>query len=347
MDKPKVILATNVPRPRSPCRACGWWWTRPDPARRLQPLQRAERPGHAAGQPGRHDPAGRPRRREAPGSCLRLCSARSTTAACVLTRRAGAADLAGALLQALAAGFGDLGALPWLQARRPAMWTRPGKCARVGRMDPEGGLTPKGRPWRARRCTPAWRPWPGRPAQAAEIAIATDELPGAAERGAHQGAGFLDRAQALRTHGRVAPAAASAGGLAERGKGAALGQPGTLGAAPGHRHGPAFPEQVAYSRHGTDRRGETRFVLAGGSEASCRSDSQGFAAGWYLLVEVVESRPWRRRGPAARDQPAAHPARLAAAGPAPAGEGGGGRLLGPRRQAVQARERMVYGVGPG
>jgi ATP-dependent helicase HrpB len=47
---------------------------------------------------------------------------------------------------------------------------------------------------------------------------------------------------------------------------------------------------VGLSRQGTDRRGEARFALAGGGEASSRSDSFNITPGFYLLVEIVESR---------------------------------------------------------
>ena len=339
-DKPKVILATNVaetsltvPGVRVVVDA---GLTRRDAYNPFSGLRAlVTLPASQAAMTQRAGRAGR----EAPGSCLRLCSAaeysgRPRFDAPELER----ADLAGALLQALAAGFGDLGALPWLQAPPPghiqAAWEVLQELGAVALassggpepLDDEGNVTPIPDPETAAR---AWTEvagaapaGPRRPG-ARDRAMLTPKGKALARAPLHPRLGALAweaRAGSREEHAQLMDCLAilNEERIKELDFWTALKRYEPQGVShqllrqladwfngekerPAASQGPwetrlaiamiqAFPEQVAYSRHGTDRRGETKFVLAGGSEASCRSDNQGFPSGWYLLAEVVESR---------------------------------------------------------
>jgi len=331
-DKPKVILATNVaetsltvPGVRVVVDA---GLTRRDAYNPFSGLSAlVTLPASQAAMTQRAGRAGR----EAPGACLRLCSAAEYNSrlrfdAPELER----ADLAGALLQALAAGFGDLGSLPWLQppppghvdaarevlrelgalAPEPAeaqvatrAWTEAAGDSQAGPRSPGGGLsdvlTPKGRalaraPLHPRLGALAWEARAGSREEHAQLmhclallneerikeldfwtALKRYEPMGVSHQLLRQLADWLN-GEKERPSASQGPHSTGSGQAWEQRLAIAMIQ--------------AFPEQVAYSRHGTDRRGETKFVLAGGSEASCRSDNQGFPSGWYLLAEVVESR---------------------------------------------------------
>ncbi|HTB34442.1 MAG TPA: ATP-dependent helicase C-terminal domain-containing protein, partial [bacterium] len=316
MDKPKVILSTNVaetsltvPGVRVVVDA---GLTRRDAYNPFSGLSAlVTLPASQAAMTQRAGRAGR----EAPGACLRLCSAaeyngRLRFDAPELER----ADLAGALLQALAAGFGDLAALPWLQAPPPGHVdaarevlkelgavvsslgpSRPASAEPAGTsvqaLPSNWELSPKGRalaraPLHPRLAALAWEARAGSQEEHSQLmrclALLNEErikeldFWTALKRYEPMGVSHqLLRQLADWLNGEKERPSASQGPWEQRLAIAMI---------------EAFPEQVAYSRHGTDRRGETRFVLAGGSEASCRSDSQGFPSGWYLLAEVVESR---------------------------------------------------------
>ena len=298
-DKPKVILATNVaetsltvPGVRVVVDA---GLTRRDAYNPFSGLSAlVTLPASQAAMTQRAGRAGR----EAPGSCLRLCSAaeyngRLRFDAPELER----ADLAGALLQALASGFGDLGALPWLQAPPAGHVDAAREVLReLGALDMDEvgsaqGLSAKGKalaraPLHPRLGALAWEARAGSRAEHAQLmnclALLNEErikeldFWTALKRYEPMGVSHqLLRQLADWLNGEKERPSASQGPWEQRLAIAMI---------------QAFPEQVAYSRHGTDRRGETKFVLAGGSEASCRSDNQGFPQGWYLLAEVVESR---------------------------------------------------------
>lgn len=146
-DKPKVILATNVaetsltvPGVRVVVDA---GVTRRDAFNPINGLSAlVTLPASQAAMTQRAGRAGR----EAPGKCLRLCSAAEYQARARYDEpELQRADLTGALLQSLAAGFGDLGALPWLeappQAHLDAAWA---VLDELGAVDAEKNLTPKG-----------------------------------------------------------------------------------------------------------------------------------------------------------------------------------------------------------
>ena len=313
-DKPKVILATNVaetsltvPGVRVVVDA---GMTRRDAFNPFSGLSAlVTLPASQAAMAQRAGRAGR----EAPGRCLRLCSAAEYQARPRYDEpELQRADLCGALLQALAAGFGDLAELPWLEAP-PALhieqawfgleelgavasqqgakeaWPEVAGAAPAGPRRP--GLTVKGRalaraPLHPRLGSVAWEARAGNQREWDDLlaclgmlnegrlkeldfwtALKRYEPPGPARQLFKQLSDWLDSEKDR--------PAANRGPWAER-LGLCLMQ--------------AFPEQVAYSRQGTDKRGEARFVLAGGGEASLRSDSFGVSPGFYQLVEIVESR---------------------------------------------------------
>jgi ATP-dependent helicase HrpB len=293
-DKPKVILATNVaetsltvPGVRVVVDA---GLTRRDAYNPFSGLSAlVTLPASQAAMTQRAGRAGR----EAPGSCLRLCSAaeyngRPRFDAPELER----ADLAGALLQALAAGFGDLGALPWLQSP-PSGHVEAARVVlrELGALDSGGGLTSKGEalaraPLHPRLAALAWE---ARAGSREEYGQLMDCLALLNEERIKD----LDFWTALKRYEPQGPSRQllrQLGDWLDSEKERPAASQGPWGQRMAIAMIEAFPEQVAFSRHGTDRRGETKFVLAAGSEAACRSDSQGFGPGWYLLAEVVESR---------------------------------------------------------
>ena len=311
-DRPKVILATNVaetsltvPGVRVVVDA---GVTRRDAFNPFSGLSAlVTLPASQAAMTQRAGRAGR----EAPGHCLRLCSAAEFNARPRFDEpELQRADLCGSLLQALAAGYGDLAALPWLEAppeaHIKAAWEVLEELHASGPSAPlegsvegssaqafvaRGELTPKGRalaraPLHPRLGSVAWEARAGNAREWDSLMACLGMLNEGRLR-------ELDFWTALRNYEPQGPArqlfkqlsdwldrekdrpAASQGPWTER-LGLCLMQ--------------AFPEQVAYSRHGTDKRGEARFVLAGGGEASLRSDSFGVTPGFYQLVEIVESR---------------------------------------------------------
>lgn len=293
-DKPKLILATNVaetsltvPGVRVVVDA---GVTRRDAFNPFSGLSAlVTLPASQAAMTQRAGRAGR----EAPGRCLRLCSAAEFNARTRYDEpELQRADLCGALLQALAAGFGDLAELPWLEAppaaHIQAAWD---VLEELGAVDKERHLTPKGRalarsPLHPRLGSVAWEARAGNQREWDDLMACLGML----NEGRLK---ELDFWTALKRYEPQGPArqlfkqlsdwldsekdrpAANRGPWAER-LGLCLMQ--------------AFPEQVAYSRQGTDKRGEAKFVLAGGGEASLRSDSFGVSPGFYQLVEIVESR---------------------------------------------------------
>jgi ATP-dependent helicase HrpB len=52
----------------------------------------------------------------------------------------------------------------------------------------------------------------------------------------------------------------------------------------------AFPDQVGYTRKGSDKRGEARFALATGGEAMAKDDMLRLEPGYYLLLEMLEQK---------------------------------------------------------
>jgi ATP-dependent helicase HrpB len=102
---------------------------------------------------------------------------------------------------------------------------------------------------------------------------------------------------------------------------------------------------VAYSRQGTDKRGQTRFALASGGEADCRSDSFGAPPGFYLLMEIVESRALGQAAGPPRVQSllAVQPDWLLEALPQRVKEVAL-VTFDPGAKRVQARERLTYGA---
>jgi ATP-dependent helicase HrpB len=293
-DKPKVILATNVaetsltvPGVRVVVDA---GLTRRDAFNPFSGLSAlVTLPASQAAMTQRAGRAGR----EAPGLCLRLCSAAEFNAhqrydEPELQR----ADLCNAYLQAKAAGFPDLGRLPWLQAP-PAGHVEAAHdtLLSLGALDAEGELTPKGRalaraPLHPRLGAVAWEARAGTQAEWDDLlkalALLSEERlrevdfftqikryepQGPAKQLMRQLSDWLDQEKER--------PAATQGPWVERLSQALL---------------RAFPDQVGQSRQGTDKRGETRFALAGGGEASCRSDNLSFEPGFYLLVEIMETR---------------------------------------------------------
>lgn len=293
-DRPKIILATNVaetsltvPGVRVVVDA---GVTRRDafnpfsglsalvtlPASQAAMIQRAGRAG-----------------REAPGRCLRLCSAAEYQArprfdGPELQR----ADLAQAVLQALASGFGNLDALPWLEEPpQPHVEAAKVLLRELDALDADGALTAKGRalaraPLHPRLGAVAWEARAGSNIEWKELLACLALLEGGRLR-------ELDFFTALRRFEPQGPARLLVRQLgdwldSEKDRPAATQGPWDLRLTLALLR--AFPDQVAYSRQGTDKRGQTRFALASGGEADCRSDSFGAPPGFYLLMEIVESR---------------------------------------------------------
>ena len=293
-DKPKIILATNVaetsltvPGVRvvvdsgltrrdafNPFSGLSALVTQP--ASQAAMIQRAGRAG-----------------REAPGRCLRLCSsaefqARSRYDTPELQR----ADLAPAVLESLACGFGDLGALPWLQMPPSAHVDAAMSLLReLGALDADFGLTAKGRalaraPLHPRLGAVAWEARAGSPQEWHELLACLALLEGGRLR-------ELDFFTALRRFEPQGTARLLLRQLGdwlegEKERPASTQIPWDLRLTLALMR--AFPDQVAFSRQGTDKRGQTRFVLASGGEADCRDDSFSASPGFYLLIEIVESR---------------------------------------------------------
>lgn len=319
MDKPKVILATNVAETSLTVPGVrivvDSGVTRRDAFNPFSGLSAlVTLPASQAAMTQRAGRAGR----EAPGLCLRLCSpaeynARQRFDEPELAR----ADLAGALLQSLAAGYPDLGELPWLEAppqahveaarvllRELGAVAPPAPSGPAEEMAGTSGqalvalrepgtfdLTSKGRglaraPLHPRLAAVAWEARAGDQGEwdqlLACLALINDEKlreldfftaikryqpQGVAHQLLRQLSDWLDREKDR--------SASTQGAWLERLSLALL---------------RAFPDQVAFTRNGTDKRGEARFVLTGGGEASSRSDSFNVTPGHYLLVEIVESR---------------------------------------------------------
>ncbi len=293
-SKPKVILSTNVAETSLTVpgvrvvidsgllRRDAWNpWTGLSalvtlPASQASMTQRAGRAG-----------------REAPGVALRLCSAaefgmRARFDAPELAR----ADLSAAALQSLAAGFGALETLDWVEAPPPEHLTSAKRLlADLGAVEPSGRLTPKGMalakaPLHPRLAAVAWEAAPAGGEQLGELlrcliilseertrnldfwsALSRFSPEGITKRLLQQLSDWYKEARP--------PLAESKRAWRERLALALI---------------RAFPDQVAYSKHGSDKRGETRFALASGGEASCRDDSLQLHEGYYLLLEVLEQK---------------------------------------------------------
>jgi len=293
-DKPKIILATNVaetsltvPGVRVVVDST---LTRRDafnPYTGLSAL--VTLPASQASMAQRTGRAGR----EAPGRCLRLCSAaefkaRARYDEAELSR----ADLAAAQLQSLAAGYGALAGLKWLELPPPGHLEAADRTLReLGALDGEGALTPKGEalaraPLHPRLGALAWEARAGDRRESDELMAALALLNGertkdpdfltSVRRYEAQGAAVLLKRQLADWLSREAGRPAATQGPWERRLSRAL-----LG---------AFPGQAAFSRQGTDRRGEARFILADGGEAQLRDSTFNVAPGYYLLLEILESR---------------------------------------------------------
>jgi len=348
-DKPKIILSTNVAETSLTVPGVrvvvDSGVTRRDafnPFSGLSALVTLE-----ASQAAMAQRAGRAGR-EAPGRCLRLCSSAEFQARIrfddpELKR----ADLATALLQALASGFGDLGSLPWLEAPPPGhIEAARALLAELGALDPEGGLSPKGKalaraPLHPRLAASAWEARAGSRQEWDELLACLALLD--AERLRE-----LDFFTALRRFepqgtGRQLLRQVSDWLDTEKERPAATQGPWPLRLSLALLR--AFPDQVAQTRQGTDKSGETKFVLAGGGEASCRSDSFGAPPGFYLLIEIVESRGLGRTAGMPRVQSLlplqpdwlldAMPQRVKEEAIVSFDPGG---------KRVQVRERLAYGV---
>ncbi len=293
-DRPKIILATNVAETSLTVPGVrvvvDSGLTRRDaynpfsglaalvtlPASRASMAQRSGRAG-----------------REAPGRCLRLGSPAEFKARPPFDEpEVARADLTGAVLASLAAGYGDPAELPWLQAPPAAHLEAAHATLRfLGALDGAGALTPKGRalaraPLHPRLAALAWearagskREWDSLMAclhLLSEGRLREPDFMAALERFRPEDGDrrLLEQAGAWLDSERERPAA-SAGEWRDRLTLALL---------------KAFPEQAASTRQGTDRRGEARFLLASGREALGRWEGHRVPPGMYLLVELLERR---------------------------------------------------------
>jgi ATP-dependent helicase HrpB len=241
--------------------------------------------------------------REQPGVALRLCSAaeyasRPQYEPPEIMR----ADLAQAMLQALAAGYPPLESLSWLE---PLPAPRVEGARRVlgdlAALDAQGNITPLGR--RLARA-----PMHPRLAFAALMAGAVGheerELLVKAlillseERARHLDfwvalQRFEPQGSALRLRTQLndwlkeelKESKAPTASFEERLSSALL---------------RAFPDQVGYTRKGSDKRGETRFALATGGEATAKDESMRLQPGYYLLLEMLEQKNVQGHGNAPR-----------------------------------------------
>jgi ATP-dependent helicase HrpB len=296
-DKPKIILATNVAETSLTVPGVrvvvDGGVTRRDAFNPFSGLSAlVTLPASQAAMTQRAGRAGR----EAPGRCLRLCSAAEFQARPRFdTPELQRADLAQALLQSLASGFGKLDALPWLEAPPPAhVEAARAVLDELGALeaDPvDAGLTPKGRalaraPLHPRLAAVAWEARAGSQEERNELAACLAMLDAGRLR-------ELDFFTALRRFEPEGPARLLFRQLSdwldsEKERPSATRGPWDLRLTLALLR--AFPDQVGHSRQGTDKRGQTRFVLASGGEADCRSDSFSAPPGFYLLMEIVESR---------------------------------------------------------
>jgi ATP-dependent helicase HrpB len=293
-DKPKVILATNVaetsltvPGVRVVVDA---GVTRRDAFNPINGLSAlVTLPASQAAMAQRAGRAGR----EAPGKCLRLCSAAEFQARQRYDEpEFQRADLASALLQSLAAGFGDLAELPWLEAppqgHVQAAWL---VLEELGAVGPDKQLTPKGRalaraPLHPRLGALAWEARAGSQAEWDSLLACLALL----NEGRLRELDFWTALKRYEPTGVARQLQRQLGDWLEREKDRPSASKGDWQERLAICLIQAFPEQVAFSRQGTDRRGEAKFVLAGGSEAVCRSDSFGVKEGFYFLAEVLETR---------------------------------------------------------
>ncbi|MES2202647.1 MAG: ATP-dependent helicase HrpB [candidate division FCPU426 bacterium] len=229
--------------------------------------------------------------REAPGYCLRLCSAaeygsRARFEPSEIQR----ADLSAALLQSLAAGFESLAGLKWLESPPPTHWEAAERLLRdLGALE-LGALTTKGKamaraPLHPRLASAALDCGPENSQEKGELcrclallseekardldfwtALKRYEPSGTALRLMRQLSDWMDQVPASKQgtvgwHERLAKALMT-----------------------------AFPDQVAYARKPSDKRGECRFSLAGGGEAFVRDEAAHFNTGYYLLLEILEQK---------------------------------------------------------
>jgi ATP-dependent helicase HrpB len=293
-DKPKLILATNVaetsltvPGVRVVVDA---GLTRRDafnPFNGLSAL--VTLPASQAAMAQRAGRAGR----EAPGLCLRLCSpaefqARARYDEPELQR----ADLTGPLLQALAAGYGDLAELPWLEpppaGHLDAAWAA---LRELGAVDAARRLTPKGAalaraPLHPRLAALAWEARAGSSAEWDSLLACLSLL----NEGRLRELDFWTALKRWEPQGVSRQLARQLSDWLEREKGRPAAVLGEWQERLAMALIQAFPEQVAFSRQGSDRRGEAKFVLAGGSEAVCRNEAWGLKPGFYFLAELLETR---------------------------------------------------------
>jgi ATP-dependent helicase HrpB len=286
--------------------------------------------------------------RERPGICLRLCSAaefqgRPQYEPPEIMR----ADLAAAMLQALAAGYPALEKLSWLESPPAARLEGARRVlGDLGALDAAGELTDWGRrlaraPLHPRLAAAALWCNAGNPEEARALIHALILL-------SEEKAGHLDFITALT---RFEPqgqgnrlATQLRDWLREELKDSEAPQ-GPFEARLSSALLRAFPDQVGYCRKGADKRGEARFALAGGGEAFSKDEQLRVQAGYFLLLEMLEQKNVQGQGGLPRVMtllPLEEEALLEAPP----------RLLreeralefDKERQRVQARQRLSYGT---
>lgn len=241
--------------------------------------------------------------REAPGVALRLCSAAEYgMRARFDTPELARADLSGAALQSLAAGFGALETLDWVEAPPPEHLASAARLLTdLGAVDASGKLTPKGlalakAPLHPRLAAVAWEAAPAGGEQREELLRCLVILSEERTRN-------LDFWSAL---SRYSPEGITKRLWQQLGDWLKDANPPLAEPKRPWRERlalaliRAFPDQVAYSKHGSDKRGETRFVLASGGEAMCRDDALRLHEGYYLLLEILEQKALGGQGWAPR-----------------------------------------------
>jgi ATP-dependent helicase HrpB len=241
--------------------------------------------------------------RERPGIALRLCSAaeyqsRPQFEPPEIMR----SDLAQAMLQALAAGTPALESLEWLEAPpQPRLEGARRVLGDLGALDGAGKISAMGRrlakaPLHPRLAFAALACGAANEAEADALIKALILL--SEERARHLDfwtalARFEPQGQSLRLRTQLRDwlkdelknAATPSAPFEERLASALL---------------RAFPDQVGFCRKGSDKRGEAKFALATGGEASCRDDSLRLQPGYYLLLEILEQKNVQGQGNAPR-----------------------------------------------
>jgi ATP-dependent helicase HrpB len=231
--------------------------------------------------------------RERPGVALRLCSSaeyqsRPAYEAPEIMR----ADLAAAMLQSLAAGYGSLESLEWLEAPpKPRLEGARRVLDDLGALDTQGRISALGRrlaraPLHPRLAFAALQCGAANAAEAEALIKALVML--SEERVRHldfmtalgrfeaQGTSLRLRTQLMDwLREELKDSETPQAPFEERLTSALL---------------RAFPDQVGYCRKGSDKRGEARFALASAGEAYTRDDSLRLPPGYYLLLEMLEQK---------------------------------------------------------